>query len=119
MKFSTRGLKTYILVKTASATTVPIPAVTSAKPAVAAALSANTGSVVKITGTGWASIDGRVFEVGAGGSLLGSDTTNEATAAQAGSAAEFDACHRLRRLLHQLAEPRRACRRNHLGGDVL
>jgi hypothetical protein len=89
MKFSTRGLKTYILVKTASATVTQITGVTQAKPAVMTP-AGTPGDVVKIDGTGMSSLDGRVFEVGAGGALLGSNTTHENAAATTGSAAAYD-----------------------------
>lgn len=89
MKFSTRGLRTYILKKNATSISTPLTGVTNAKPAVITP-ALTTGDVVKITGTGMPSLDGRVFEVGAGGTLLGSDASAEPAAATNGTATEYD-----------------------------
>ena len=87
--FSTRGLRTYLLKKSAAAgSPTAITAVTAAKPAVVTP-ALTQGGYVKITGTGLGSIDNRVFKVGAGSTLLGSDASNEAGASASGSADEY------------------------------
>jgi hypothetical protein len=96
MKFSTRGLKTYLQVPAVNLTPDTITNVTNAKPAVVTPTtiaSFSDGQVVKIAGTGLPSLDGKYFLVAKIGAstfeLQCSDASAEVAPATAGTATPY------------------------------
>ena len=96
MKFSTKGLKTYLSVASAVPVALEITGITKAAPAVVTVSSIGAlvnGDLVKITGTGMESLDGEVYEVaditGATFKLVCSDTTGDTAVATDGEAARY------------------------------
>lgn len=93
-KFSTRGLKVYLLKGSASPTALNITGATKANPCVVTVTGTlpSDGDIVQISGTGWG-IDGRAFEVanatGQTFQLKCSDTTKEGTTVTAGKATPY------------------------------
>jgi hypothetical protein len=92
MKFSTKGLKTYLTVASATPVALVVTAITKAAPAVVTVSSIGAleeGDIVKISGTGMESLDDKFYIVGTittnSFPLKCSDTTGDLAAATEGA----------------------------------